>query len=353
MAAIDEAKLQAFIGKAFGDMGAAVTALLCFTGERLGLYRAMAGAGPLTAAELAHKSGTAERYVREWLGNQAASGYVEYDPASGKYLLPAEHAVALTAEHSPFFIAGAFSTVIAAARVQPKIAEAFKTGKGIGWHEHDPILFEGTERFFRPLYNAALVAAWIPALEGVEAKLKSGAKAADVGCGRGSSTVILAQAFPKSTFYGFDYHGPSIEIARQRAREAGVADRAIFEVASSKTFSGTDYDLITYFDCLHDMGDPVGAAAHTRAALKPDGTMMLVEPYAEDTVEGNLNPRGCFMYGVSTMVCTPASLAQEVGLALGAQAGEKRLRDVVTEAGFTRFRRATETPFNVVLEVRP
>jgi SAM-dependent methyltransferase len=353
MAQVDEAKLQAFIGKVLEDVGAAASAFLVFTGDRLGLYRAMAKAGPLSSDELAKQTGTDERYIREWLRNQAAGGYVAYDAASDKYLLPPEQAVALTDEDSPAFVAGVFSSIIATARAQPKIAEAFKTGKGVGWHEHDPILFEGTERFFRPLYNGALVGSWIPALDGVEAKLRAGAKGADVGCGYGSSTVILAQAFPKSTFYGFDYHKPSIEVARQRAAAAGVADRAIFEVASSKDFPGKDFDLIAFFDCLHDMGDPVGAAAYALKALKPDGTMMLVEPFAEDGVVGNLNPRGRLMYGLSTMVCTPASKAQEVGLALGAQAGEKRLREVVTQAGFNRFRRATSTPFNLVLEVRP
>jgi 2-polyprenyl-3-methyl-5-hydroxy-6-metoxy-1,4-benzoquinol methylase len=353
MAVIDDSKLQAFIGKALEDIGAAASALLTFTGDKLGLYRAMAGAGPLTSDQLAEKTGTAERYIREWLRNQAAGGYVAYDAAADTYTLPPEQAAALADENSPAFIAGAFSIIMAVARAQPKIAEAFKTDKGVGWHEHDPVLFEATERFFRPLYNGTLVSSWIPALESVDAKLRAGAKAADVGCGHGSSTVILAKAYPKSTFHGFDYHRPSIEIARRRAAEAGVADRAIFEVASAKEFPGKEFDLIAYFDCLHDMGDPVGAAAHTLKALKADGTMMLVEPYAEDGVVGNLNPRGRMMYGVSTMVCTPASKAQEVGLGLGAQAGEQRLREVVTQAGFTRFRRATATPFNLVLEVRP
>src|SRR5215472_2604992 len=262
-AQLDESKLQAFIGKALEDMAAAASALLVFTGDKLGLYKAMAKAGPLTSAELAKRTETDERYVREWLRNQAAGGYVIYDPAADTYLLPPEHAVALAEEDSPAFIAGGFSTIMAAARAQPKIAEAFKTGRGVGWHEHDPVLFEGAERFFRPLYNSSLVSSWIPALDGVEAKLRSGAKVADVGCGHGSSTVILAKAYPRSAFYGFDYHKPSIEIARQRAQGSGVADRATFEVASAKDYPGTDFDLIAFFDCLHDMGDPVGAAAHT------------------------------------------------------------------------------------------
>jgi SAM-dependent methyltransferase len=353
MAQIDESKLQAFVGKALEDLAGAASALLVFTGDKLGLYKAMAGAGPMTSAQLAEKTGTTERYVREWLRNQAAGGYVTYDAAADRYTLPPEHAMALANEDSPAFIAGAFSTVMAAARAQPRVFDAFRSGKGVGWHEHDPVLFEGTERFFRPLYNGSLISSWIPALEGVDAKLKAGGKAADIGCGHGSSTIILAQAYPKSTFCGFDYHQPSIAIARQRAAQAGLADRVTFEAATAKNFPGHDYDLIAFFDCLHDMGDPVGAAAHTRKALKSDGTMMLVEPFAEDGVEGNLNPRGRLMYGISTMVCTPASLAQEVGLALGAQAGETRLREVVTEAGFTRFRRAIATPFNLVLEIRP
>jgi len=263
MAHVDESKLQAFIGKALEDMAAAASALLVFTGDKLGLYKAMANTGPLTSAELAKRTKTAERYVREWLRNQAAGGCVTYDAATDTYMLPPEHAVALADESSPAFIAGGFSTIMAAARAQPKIFEAFKTGKGVGWQEHDPVLFEAAERFFRPLYNGALVSSWIPALDGVDGKLRAGAKAADVGCGHGSSTVILAKAYPKSTFYGFDYHKPSIEIASQRAAEAGVADRAIFEVASAKEFTDNDFDLIAFFDCLHDMGDPVGAAAHT------------------------------------------------------------------------------------------
>ena len=350
--ALDEAKLQEFVHKALGDLGSALTASLVVIGDKLGLYKAMAGKGPRTPAEIATQTGTSERCVREWLAAQAAAGYVEYDVQTGKYTLPDEQAVALTDESSPACVLGGFQGMTAAMRAEPKVAEAFRSGKGVGWHEHDPALFQGTERFFRPSYNANLVSSWIPALDGVKSKLESGARVADVGCGHGASTIIMAEAFPKSTFVGFDYHQPSIERARERAASADVADRVTFEVASAKDYPGT-YDLVAFFDCLHDMGDPVGAAAHVRRSLEPDGTWLLVEPFAGDQVEENLNPLGRLFYSVSTLVCTQASLAQEVGLALGAQAGEARLRDVVTQGGFTRFRRATETPFNIVLEVRP
>jgi SAM-dependent methyltransferase len=351
--AVDDGKLHDFVNKALGDLGATLTAGLVVVGERLGLYRAMAAGGPMTPAELAAKTGTAERYVREWLAAQAAAEYVAYDAATGRYHLPPEQAVALTDDASPFCVLGGFIGMTSAMRVAPKLVERFRSGKGIGWDEHEAGLFEGTERFFRPGYAAFLVNAWIPALDGVEEKLRRGARVADIGCGHGASTIVLAQAFPKSTFIGFDYHAPSIEVARQRAREAGVADRVTFERAAAKEFPGTGYDLVAFFDCLHDMGDPVGAARHVLGTLAPDGTWLLVEPFANDRVEDNLNPLGRLFYSVSTYVCTPASLAQEVGLALGAQAGEKRLRDVVTQAGFTRVRRATQTPFNLVLEVRP
>jgi SAM-dependent methyltransferase len=349
---INEARLHEFVHKALGDLGAALTASLVVIGDRLGLYRAMAAAGPLTPAELASRTETSERCVREWLAGQAAAGYVEYDGASGTYVLPPEHAIALTDETSPACVLGGFQGMTAAMRAEPKVSQAFRTGKGLGWHEHDPDLFQGTERFFRPGYNANLVSTWIPALDGVEQKLAAGARVADVGCGHGASTIIMAQAYPRATFVGFDYHGPSVERARARAAAAGVADRVHFEVSSAKTFPGT-FDLVACFDCLHDMGDPVGTAAHVLRALEPDGTWLLVEPYAGDRLEDNLNPLGRLFYSVSTLVCTQASLSQEVGLALGAQAGEGRLRDVVTQAGFTRFRRATETPFNLVLEARP
>lgn len=349
---IDEAKVNAFVGKAMGDIGSALTASLVVIGDKLGLYRAMAAAGPITPAELAARTETVERCVREWLDAQAAAGYVAYDPETRRYSLPPEHAVALTDESSPACVLGGFQGMTAAMRAEPKVAAAFRSGKGVGWHEHDPDLFVGVERFFRPGYNANLIGSWIPALDGVEAKLHAGARVADIGCGHGASTLILAKAFPRSTFVGFDYHRASIDRARERAAEAGVADRVRFEVASAKDYPGT-YDLVAFFDCLHDMGDPVGAARHVRTSLAPDGTWLLVEPYANDRVEENLNLVGRVFYSVSTLVCTQASLAQEVGLALGAQAGEVRLRDVVTQAGFSRFRRATETPFNLVLEARP
>jgi len=286
-------------------------------GEKLGLYRAMAGAGPLTSEQLAARTGAGERYVREWLANQAAGGYVSYDPDTDTFTLPDEHALALADEDSPFYILGVFESIASLYADEDKILEAFRTGGGFGWHEHDHRLFRGTERFFRPGCRAHLVAEWLPALDGVTAKLEQGARVADVGCGHGASTVIMAQAFPNSEFYGFDYHAPSIERAREAAEEAGVADRIRFE------------------------------------SLDGDGTWMIVEPHAGDRVQDNLNPVGRVFYGASTVICTPASLAQEVGLALGAQAGEARIRDVVTQGGFTRFRRAAETPFNLILEARP
>jgi 2-polyprenyl-3-methyl-5-hydroxy-6-metoxy-1,4-benzoquinol methylase len=348
---IDTNKLEGFVHKALGDLGSALTASLVVIGDKLDLYRTMAGAGPLTSAELAERTGTNERSVREWLAAQAAAGYVEYDAASGRYSLPEEHAIALTDEESPACVLGGFQGMTAAMRAAPRVTDAFRTGKGVGWHEHDPELFVGVERFFRPGYNANLVASWVPALDGVEAKLKAGGRVADIGCGHGASTIILAKAYPRSTFVGYDYHGPSVEAARQRAKAAGVSDRVRFEVATGKTYPGT-YDLVACFDCLHDMGDPVGAAVHVRESLAPNGTWMLVEPRAGDHVHDNLNPLGRLFYSVSTLVCTQASLAQEVGTALGAQAGEARLRDVLTQAGFTRVRRATDTPFNIVLEAR-
>ena len=349
---VDEAKLQAFMNQAVGDMGAAANAALILLGDQLGLYKAMHGAGPLTPGALAEKTGTHERYVREWLSAQAASGYVTYDAAGGTFTLQPEQGMALAVEDSPCFIPGAYQIMRSLMMDEPKIREAFKTGAGVGWHEHSPCLFAGTERFFRPNYAANLVNSWIPALEGVEAKLRQGARVADVGCGHGASTILMAQAYPHSSFHGFDYHAPSIDCARAAAAKAGVADRVTFETAPSKAYPGADYDLVTFFDCLHDMGDPVGAAEHVRSTLAPDGTWMIVEPFAHDKLEDNLNPVGRVFYAASTMVCTPASLAQEVGLGLGAQAGEAKLRGVVIKAGFSRFRRATETPFNLVLEAR-
>jgi len=321
--AINQDKLHEFLGKAIVDFGATFNAALIRIGDKLGLYKALASGGPQTPAELAKRTGTAERYVREWLSAQAAGGYVTYDSSNGKFHLSEEQAFAMADESS------------------------------MGWHEHHPELFVGTERFFRPGYAANLISTWIPALTGVDAKLKNGARVADVGCGLGASTILMAKSYPKSEFAGFDYHDKSIETAKQRAKDAGVGDRIRFEVAKAKDYPGKDYDFVTFFDCLHDMGDPAGASAHVRSTLKKDGTWMIVEPFAGDKLEDNLNPIGRAFYGASTLLCTPASLSQEVGLALGAQAGEKRLCEVVTSGGFSQFRRATQTPFNLIFEARP
>jgi SAM-dependent methyltransferase len=350
---IDPEKLEAFMGLAVTDMGAAISAPLFVIGERLGLYKAMAGAGPLTSGEVAERADVAERSVREWLRNQAAGGYVVYDAAADTYELPPEQAMALADEESPFYLLGAYDLIASLYTDEEKIAAAFASGEGMGWHEHDHRLFKGTERFFRPGYKGNLVAEWIPALEGVEAKLSEGAKVADVGCGHGASTVLMAEAFPDSEFHGFDYHPASIERAREAAAAAGVDDQTTFEVAAAKDYPGAGYDMVAVFDCLHDMGDPVGASAHIHDTLDSDGTWMIVEPFAGDHVEDNLNPVGRVFYGASTMICTPASLDQEVGLALGAQAGEKRLAEVIEEGGFSEVRRATETPFNLILEAKP
>ena len=349
---VDQAKLEKFMGQALGELGAGMNAALVIIGDKLGLYKAMAGAGPMTSAELAQKTGTTERYVREWLCAQAAGGFVTYDTTTGRFTLPDEQAFALAVEDSPAFLPGAYQVVASVFKDEPCITEAFRTGAGVGWHEHCADLFQGTERFFRPGYAAHLVGSWIPALEGVEAKLKAGARVADVGCGHGASTILMAKAYPKSQFVGFDYHAPSIESAWKAAEKAGLADRVGFQVAWAKEFPGKGYDLVAFFDCLHDMGDPAGAAGHVRETLAPNGTWMIVEPFAHDRVEQNLNPVGRIFYSASTMICTPASRAQEVGLALGAQAGEQRLREVVMKGGFKTFRRATETPFNLVFEAR-
>jgi 2-polyprenyl-3-methyl-5-hydroxy-6-metoxy-1,4-benzoquinol methylase len=350
---IDEGKLEQFMGQFVADMGAAATAPLVLIGDKLGLYKAMADGVPVTPADLAARTGCRERYLREWLCQQAASGYVEYDPAGGTFTLPPEQALALADDDSPVFIPGAFQLLAAMIKDEPHITERFRSGEGFGWHEHDHDLFEGTERFFRPGYLAHLVGEWLPSLEGVVERLRAGARVADIGCGHGASTILMAKAFPSSTFVGSDYHEGSIEAARRAAERAGVADRVTFEVASADDFGGGPYDLVCVFDALHDMGDPVSAAAHVRDQLAPDGTWMVVEPYANDTVEENLNPVGRVFYAGSTMLCTPASLSQDVGLALGAQAGEKRLTEVLNEGGFSRVRRTAETPFNLVLEVRP
>ena len=348
---MDEAKLEQFMGQAVGDLGAAISGLMVYLGDLLGLYKAMAGAGPLTAADVAERTGTDERYVREWMSNQAAGGYLVYDATSDRFELPEEQALALAVDDSPVFLPGGYSGIAAAWAGSDKFEEAFRTGKGVGWHEQDRRLFKGTERFFRPGYKAHLISEWIPALEGIEAKLRSGAKVADVGCGHGASTILMAEAYPEAEFVGFDYHDASIDAARKAAAEAGVSDRVRFDVATAKDFTGS-YDLVCYFDCLHDMGDPIGAVDHVKEALEPDGVVMLVEPFANDRLEDNLNPIGRAFYGFSTVICTMASKAQEVGLALGAQAGEARWREIFTNAGFSSFRRATETPFNLVLEAR-
>jgi 2-polyprenyl-3-methyl-5-hydroxy-6-metoxy-1,4-benzoquinol methylase len=349
---IDPDKLHEFLGKAVVDFGATFHAALIRIGDKLGLYKALAAGGPLTSSELAQRTGTNERYVREWLCNQAAGGYVSYDGAKDKFYLTEEQAFGLADEQSPVFLPGAFQVALAAVKAEEQITECFKSGKGLGWHEHHPELFIGTERFFRPGYAANLITSWIPALEGVDEKLKRGARVADIGCGLGASTILMAGAYPHSHFFGFDYHDKSIEMAKERAKTAGVGDRVQFGVAKAKDFPGENYDFVTFFDCLHDMGDPAGASAHVRKTMHKDGTWMIVEPFAGDKLEDNLNPVGRAFYGASTLLCTPASLSQEVGLALGAQAGEKRLREVVASGGFTRFRRAAQTPFNLIFEAR-
>lgn len=350
--AINETKLNDFMGRFVGDLGAVMHAATVVVGDQLGLYKRLAE-GPTDVESLARLTETDPRYLREWLSAQAASDYVQYDASTQRFSLSEEQAFALAQEGSPAFIPGAFQIAVAQFKAIPKMMQAMRTGLGLGWHEHDAALFHGTERFFRPGYAANLVSSWLPALEGVEARLKAGARVADVGCGHGASTIIMAEAHPSSTFVGFDYHEPSIQHARKAARDAGLGDRVSFEVARAQDFPGTDYDLVAMFDCLHDMGDPAGAAAHVRTSLKPDGTWLIVEPFANDRLEDNLNPVGRIFYSASTFICTPASRSQEVGACLGAQAGEQRLREVVTQGGFKRFRRAAETPFNLVLEARP
>jgi SAM-dependent methyltransferase len=350
--ALDMDKLNAFIGRFVGDLGAAVHAGMVVIGEKLGLYKALA-TGPMTSSELAAKTKTDERYVREWLASQAAGGYVTYDAAAGKFSLSAEQAFSLANEDSPAYLPGAFELALGSLAAVPRITDSFRTGAGMGWHEHDAGVFHGCEKFFRPGYAANLVSAWIPSLEGVKEKLEKGARVADVGCGKGASTLLMAEAFPKSHFFGFDYHDKSIEGARDSAKRLGLAERVTFEVVKAKEFPGKDYDLVAVFDCLHDMGDPAGASAHVRQSLAKDGTWMIVEPFADDDLKNNLNPVGRVYYSFSTLLCTPSSRSQEVGLCLGAQAGEARIRKVVTSAGFTRFRRAAETPFNIVYEARP
>jgi len=350
--AIDMNKLNAFIGQFVTDLGAAVHAGMVVIGEKLGLYKALAGE-PLSPAQLAAKTQTDERYLREWLASQAAGGYVTYDEKSGKFSLSEEQAFALAVEDSPAYLPGAFELALGSLAAVPRITEAFRTGAGMGWGEHVDGVFHGCEKFFRPGYAANLISAWIPALHGVSQKLEAGARVADIGCGKGSSTLLMAKAFPNSQFFGFDYHGKSIEAAREAAARNGVSDRVTFQVAKAKEFPGGNYDLVAVFDCLHDMGDPIGAAEHVRKSLAEDGTWLIVEPFAHDQLQDNLNPVGRVYYSFSTLLCTPCSRSQEVGLCLGAQAGEKRIRQVVTSAGFSRFRRATETPFHLVYEARP
>jgi SAM-dependent methyltransferase len=351
---VDEAKLNEFIEKAVNEWGPSMGALLTFVGDRLGLFRAMAGAGALTSEELARKTGTHPRMIREWLAAQAAGGFVTYNPAISAYTLPEEQALALTNENSPAYIAGGYQILAGLFKDQEKIIEAFRTGKGLGWGDHHHYLFEGTERFFKPNYVANLITSWIPALEGVEDKLRrgGGTKVADVGCGHGVSTILMAKAYPNSKITGFDYHRPSIEWARKEAEKEGLKN-ITFEVAASTDYPGDDYDLVAFFDCFHDMGNPSAAAKHVLQTLKKkDGTWMLVEPFANDRVEDNLNPLGRVNYSASTMVCVPASL-NENGPALGAQAGEERIVEIVSSAGFSKFRRATQTPFNLIFEARP
>ncbi|WP_227356008.1 class I SAM-dependent methyltransferase [Haladaptatus salinisoli] len=349
---INEEKLNELVESSLIDLGATVHAALEVIGDELGLYAVLDDDGPLTSAEVAEKTDTTERYVREWLRSQAAGGYVTYVPETDRYDLSPEQAYVLANKESPVFMPGAFQLVASAAKIEPELREAFRTGEGIGWHEHDEDVFHGTERFFGPSYGAFLLD-WIAALDGIDAKLKAGGRIADVGCGHGAPTIRMTEAYPNSTVVGIDYHEASIAVARKRAETAGVADRVDFEVATAREYSGTDYDLVTMFNCFHDMGDPVGVAAHVRETLTNDGAWMIVEPYAENRVEDNLTPFGRLAYSISTLACTPNSLSQDVGYGLGAQAGEERTREVVAEGGFTRFRRAAETPTSLVFEAKP
>jgi len=349
---LNETKLHEFMGKMVGDMGAAIGTALVLIGDRLGLYKALAEYGPLTSEQLAERTGTTERYVREWLSAQAASGYIEYHPGTRSFSMTPEQAAVFADEDSPVHACGGFYSIASVIADEPKITEAFRSGDGLPWENRHPCLFCGTAKFFRPGYRLHLISSWIPALDGVQEKLTRGGQVADVGCGHGHSTLIMAEAFPNTQFVGFDIHEPSIQEAKRLAKEAGLPNVS-FEVATAKNYTGKNYDLVTCFDCLHDMGDPVGAANHVRSTLDQDGTWLLVEPFAHDKLEDNLNPIGRVYYGFSTTVCTPASLAQEVGAGLGAQAGETRLREIVTSGGFTRFRRATETPLNLILEAKP
>jgi SAM-dependent methyltransferase len=352
MAAPDPEKLNALMGRLVGDLGAIATGALVLLGDKLGIYKAMGDGKAVTPEQLAAKTGLDERYLREWLSANAAAGYIDYNAKSKKFKLNPEQCCAFADEGGPAFFAGAFEVTQSMWLDEPKVAEAFKTGKGVGWHEHSHCLFRGTERFFRPGYNTNLVSSWVPALKGVQQKLEKGAVVADVGCGHGASTILMALAYPKSKFFGFDYHAPSIARAKEMAKEAGVAKRITFQQASAKDFPAKNYDLVAFFDCLHDMGDPVGAGKHVKETLADDGAWMIVEPFAHDDLGENLNPDGRIYYAASPFISTPASKSKEVGLGLGAQAGEARLKKVVKEAGFSKFRRATETPFNLVFEAR-
>ena len=349
---LDMNKLNAFIGQFVTDLGASVHAGMVVIGEKLGLYKALA-ARPMSPIELAFTTQTDERYVREWLSSQAAGGYITYDENTGKFSLSEEQAFTLACEESPAYLPGAFELALGSLAAVPRIVDSFRTGAGMGWHEHADGVFHGCEKFFRPGYAANLVTSWIPALSDVKEKLEAGARVADVGCGKGVSTILMAKAFPNSEFFGFDYHDEAIAGARESAKRAGVAHQVTFELAKAKEFPGKNYDLVAFFDCLHDMGDPIGAAAHVRQSLAREGTWMIVEPFANDHLKDNLNPVGRVYYSFSTLLCTPCSRSQEVGLCLGAQAGETRIREVVSSAEFSRFRRATETPFNIVYEARP
>jgi len=348
----DMDKLHVFLHKFVGDLGATLHAGMVVIGENLGLYKALA-TGAMTSAELAAKTGVDERYLREWLASQAAGGYVTFNEDTNKFSLDAEQAFTLANEDSPAYLPGAFELALASLNSVPRITECFRTGAGMGWGEHSEGVYHGCEKFFRPSYAANLVSAWIPALDGVKEKLEKGATVADIGCGKGSSTRLMAQSFPNSRFFGFDYHDKSIEGARASAQREGLGDRTTFSVSSAKEIPGKGYDFVTVFDCLHDMGDPVGAASHIRRIIADNGTWMIVEPFANDQMKDNLNPLGRAYYGFSTLLCTPCSRSQEVGMCLGAQAGEAKIREIVTAAGFTRFRRAAETPFNIVYETRP
>jgi SAM-dependent methyltransferase len=350
--AIDMDRLNAFVGRFVGDLGAAAHAGMVVIGDKLGLYKALA-TGPMTSAQLAAKTRTDERYVREWLASQAAGGYITYDEKNDQFSLNDEQAFTMADEDSPAYLPGAFELALGSLAAVPRITEAFRTGAGMGWNEHDEGVFHGCEKFFRSGYIANLLSSWIPSLDGIQKKLESGAKVADVGCGKGVSTLLMAKAFPNSQFVGFDYHDQSIQGAEQSAKKQEISDNVNFKVAKAKEYPGNDYDLVTVFDSLHDMGDPLGAATHILQSLKKDGTWMIVEPFAYDDLKDNLNPVGRMYYSFSTLLCTPCSRSQEVGLCLGAQAGEARMRDIASSAGFTHFRRATETPFNIVYEARP